>query len=364
MTDVAARCGVSYQTVSRVINEMPEVAEATRTRVLRAIEQLGYRPNMTARHLVSRRSTVLGHVSFATGLYGPSQTMVNVEESAKEAGYSVMFTGIADENVDEIRRAVNELCAHRVAGILIHLPLEIDLSMLRDLCQNVPLVAMDSDLGFKTSAVLFQQKGGSRLATQHLIKLGHRQIACLRASLAWRAARLRYQGWLLALKGAGLQPGPSVEADWSSRGGFDAAKDLLKNHWGKFTALVVANDQMALGAIRAFQEAGISVPQDISIVGFDDIPEAGFFLPPLTTVRQDFTRIGKLGVQCLLEEIDSGPGEARSYTVVPTLIERASTAAPPKKERAGASVKGRPRAGQKSKPSRTRGVPVLLRSNS
>ena len=333
MTDVAARCGVSYQTVSRVINEMPEVAEATRMRVLKAVAELGYRPNMTARQLVSRRSTVLGHVSFAMGLYGPSQTLVKVEEAAKDEGYSVMFAGIAEENVNEIRRAVNELCAHRVAGILIHLPLEIDLSMLRDLCQNVPLVAMDSDLGFKTSAVLVRQKSGSRMATQHLIDLGHRQIACLRASLAFRAARLRYQGWLAALKAAGLHPGPCVEGDWSSRGGFEAARELIRDHRGKFTGLVVANDQMALGAIRAFEEAGISIPRDLSIVGFDDIPESGFFLPPLTTIQQDFVRIGKLGVQCLLEQIRGRFTGTQTYTVVPTLIERASTAPPRRKER-------------------------------
>lgn len=342
MTDVAARCGVSYQTVSRVINNMPEVAEDTRARVLKAVQELGYRPNMTARHLVSRRSTVLGHVSFATGLYGPSQTMLNVEEAAKDAGYSVMFAGIAEENVDEIRRAVNELCAHRVAGILIHLPLEIDLSMLRNLCQNVPLVAMDSDLGFKTSAVLVKQKSGSRMATQHLIDLGHRQIACLRASLAYRAARLRYQGWLSTLKAAELNPGPCVEADWSSRGGFEAARELIKNHWGKFTALVVANDQMALGAIRAFREAGASIPDEISIVGFDDIPESGFFLPPLTTVQQDFVKIGKLGVQCLLEQIGSGGAGLRTYTVVPTFIERASTAPGPRARLKPARKKGGP----------------------
>ena len=160
MTDVAARCGVSYQTVSRVINQMPEVAEATRDRVLRVITQLGYRPNMTARHLVSRRSTILGHISFPIGLFGPSQTLVNIEESANQAGYSVMFSGIVEPNISEISRAVNELCAHRVAGILVYLPLEMDLSMLRDLCQNIPVVAMDSDLNFKTGAVLVQQKNG------------------------------------------------------------------------------------------------------------------------------------------------------------------------------------------------------------
>ena len=339
MTDVAARCGVSYQTVSRVINEMPEVAATTRTRVLRAIEQLGYRPNMTARHLVSRRSTVLGHVSFAIGLYGPSQTMVNVEESAKKAGYRVMFTGVVEPDIGEIYRAVSELCAHRVAGVLVYLPLEMDLSMLRGLCQNFPLVAMDSDLNFKTPAVMVQQKTGSRIATEHLINLGHRQIACIRASLTWRPGRLRYQGWFSALKEAGLNAGPCVEGDWSPQSGFQAAQNLIKSHWGKFTALVVANDQMALGAIRALHEAGISVPNDISVVGFDDIPESGHFLPPLTTIRQDFTRIGKLGVQCILEQIRSGLRGTRTYTVIPTLVERASTARPQKKAQRGTRTK-------------------------
>ena len=341
MTDVAARCGVSYQTVSRVINEMPEVAEATRDRVLRVIAQLGYRPNMAARHLVSRRSTILGHISFPIGLFGPSQTLVNIEESANQAGYSVMFSGIVEPNISEISRAVNELCAHRVAGILVYLPLEMDLSMLRDLCQNIPVVAMDSDLNFKTGAVLVQQKNGSRIATDHLIGLGHQQIACIRASLAWRPGRLRYQGWLSALKEAGLDPGPCVEGDWSPQSGFRAAQRLIKDHWGQFTGLVVANDQMALGAIRAFHEAGIAVPEDISIVGFDDIPESGYFLPPLTTICQDFPRIGKLGIQCLLEEIRSGSRGPRTYVVVPALVQRASTAAPKKKsQRPGRSKNG------------------------
>ena len=328
MTDVAARCGVSYQTVSRVINEMPEVADATRTRVRRAIEQLGYRPNMTARHLVSRRSTVLGHVSFAIGLYGPSQTMVNVEESAKQAGYRVMFSGVVDPNINEISRAVNELCSHRLAGILIYLPLEIDLSVLRSLCQNIPVVAMDSDLNFKTTAVMVQQKSGSRIATEHLINLGHRRIACIRASQAWRPGRLRYQGWLSALKEARMIPGPCIEGDWSPLSGFQAAQTLIKDHWGEFTALVVANDQMALGAIRAFHEAGISVPDDISVVGFDDIPEAPYFTPPLTTVRQDFIEVGSRSLLALVRAIETGERAALTSKIPTELIVRASTAVP------------------------------------
>lgn len=127
--DVAAQSGVSYQTVSRVINEMPDVADATRQRVTKVLDRLGYRPNLTARHLVSRRSTVIGVVTFATGLYGPSQIVLNVERAARANGYNIMFAGIPEENVEEIHRAVDTLCAHRVAGILMHLPLEIDLRL-------------------------------------------------------------------------------------------------------------------------------------------------------------------------------------------------------------------------------------------
>jgi DNA-binding LacI/PurR family transcriptional regulator len=333
MMDIAARLGVSHQTVSRVINGMPDVAAATRVRIQKVLDEVGYRPNLTARHLVSRRSSVLGFVTFGIGLYGPSQTMLNIEQAAKEAGYNVMLAGIARENVEEIRRAVNELCAHRVAGILMHLPLEIDLALLRDLCRNVPFVAMDSDFGFEAPSVLVQQEGASRRATKHLIDLGHRHIAFLRAPLVWRAARLRYKGWSRALKAAKLVPGPCVEGDWSARSGYAAASELIKNHRGQFTALVVANDQMALGAIRAFEESGIRVPADVSVVGFDDIPEAECFRPPLTTMRQDFGTIGKLGVQCLLRQLSGDTSAPLISTVNPTLVKRQSTAPPATKHR-------------------------------
>ena len=333
MNDVAVYCGVSYQTVSRVVNSMPDVAPQTRSRVRKALEELGYRPNMTARHLVTRRSTVIGHVTFATGLYGPSQTMINLEEAAKRAGYSVMFAGISEENVEEIRHAVDELCSHRVAGILMHLPLQIDLRVLRNLCRNVPFVAMDSDFGFDAPSVLVHQEKASRLATKYLIKLGHRRIACLRAPLVWRAAQLRYEGWLKALKAARLHPGPCVEGDWSSRGGFAAGHELIKNHHGQFTALVAANDQMALGAVRAFEEHGIHVPGNVSVVGFDDIPEAEFFRPPLTTVKQDFVTIGKLGVQMLIEQLSGVALSPRVRIVTPTFVKRCSTSVPPSSRR-------------------------------
>lgn len=330
MTDIAALSGVSYQTVSRVVNGMPDVADTTRERLLKIMSEVGYRPNVTARQLVSQRSSVVGVVTFGTGLYGPTQIMVNLEQSVKELGWSVMFCGIAEESVNEIRRAVNELCSHQVAGVLIHLPIQIDLQHLKDISRNLPLVAIDSDFSFKAHSVFVNQEQGSRLVTRHLIALRHVRIAYLRAPLIWRAARLRFRGFLKELESARLKPGPIIEADWSARGGFEATKELISAKPGEFTALVSANDQMALGAIRAIEEAEIPIPARISVAGFDDIPEAAYLRPPLTTVRQDFASLGKLSVQCLLDQLDN-PGRApRNRTIRPTLIERASTTFAPK----------------------------------
>ena len=326
MTQVAALSGVSYQTVSRVVNGMPDVANTTRERVLKVMSEVGYRPNVTARQLVSQRSSVVGVVTFGTGLYGPTQIMVNLEQSVKEIGWSVMFCGIAEESADEIRRAVNELCSHQVGGVLVHLPLEIDLQNLQDVCRNVPFVAVDSDFGFQAHSVFVNQEQGSRLVTRHLISLGHAKIAYLRAPLIWRASRLRFRGFLKELKASNLKPGPIIEADWSARGGFEAVRELLSAGGADLTALIAANDQMALGAIRAFEESGIKVPAKVSVAGFDDIPEAGYLRPPLTTVRQDFAALGKLSVRCLLDQLDNPKRTPRNRTIRPALIERQSTA--------------------------------------
>jgi len=325
MTDVAARCGVSYQTVSRVINEMPEVADATRTRVRRAIEQLGYRPNMTARHLVSRRSTVLGHVSFAIGLYGPSQTMVNVEESAKQAGYRVMFSGVVDPNINEISRAVNELCSHRLAGILIYLPLEIDLSVLRSLCQNIPVVAMDSDLNFKTTAVMVQQKSGSRIATEHLINLGHRRIAYIGKTARTRDAIERIAGYRAALDSAHLPIDPQLECagDFNEVDGYTATRALLALPEPP-TAIFAGNDRQAAGVYRALHEAGMTVPGDMSVIGFDNLPFTELLSPPLTTIHAPRLELGRTAAAMLLRLINGEPMEMPRVVLPTQFIERQS----------------------------------------
>jgi LacI family transcriptional regulator len=326
--DVAAQSGVSYQTVSRVINNMPDVAPKTRLRILNVMEDLGYRPNMTARHLVSQRSTVIGFVTWATSFYGPAQIMINVERAARETDYTLMFAGIRDATIDRIRRAVNKLCAHRVAGILMHLPFEMDLRPLREMCVNVPLVAVDCDLGFEAPAVHFRQEHGAYLATKYLLSLGHTRVAYLRGPMVWRVARLRYQGWLKAVNEAGQPPGPCIDGNWTSRGGFEATLKLLTEFRGEFTALAVANDQMALGAIRAFQERGLRVPQDVSVVGFDNLPEAEFFCPPLSTIKHDFVSIGTLSIRCLMDQLRGSRENAHAYTIEPTFVERLSATEP------------------------------------
>jgi DNA-binding LacI/PurR family transcriptional regulator len=201
--------------------------------------------------------------------------------------------------------------------------LQVDLRDLRDLSRNVPFVAVDSDFGFNAPSVIIDNELGSRIATRHLIERKHEKIAYLQGPPGWRASKLRYQGWQKELKTARFEPGPVVQGDWSAGSGFEATKKMLAKSWGKFTAVVVANDQMALGAIRAFQESGIRIPEDISIVGFDDIPEAGFFGPPLSTMKQDFAALGKLSVHCLVEHLNGG--QSGTYKIQPTFIERKST---------------------------------------
>ncbi|MBV9643404.1 MAG: substrate-binding domain-containing protein [Verrucomicrobia bacterium] len=328
--DVAALTGVSYQTVSRVINGMPEVSATTRARIQKVLAEVGFRPNLTARQLASKRSTTVGLVTFATNFYGPSQIMVNSEQASKEFGLTFMFSGILEPSTRDIRRAVDELCAHQVCGILIHLPWEVDLRDLQDVCRDVPIVAADSDFGFECPSVFINQELGSRKATRHLLQVGHKKVAHIRGPVLWRAAKLRYIGWQKELKAARLPLGPVVDGDWTAESGFKAAQELISNHWGKFTAIVVANDQMALGAIRAFEESSIRIPQKISLVGFDDIPEAGFFRPPLSTIKQDFASLGRLSIQCLMAKVDPSQPPLTNRTIQPFFIERASTAPPAK----------------------------------
>ena len=237
MKNVAALSGVSYQTVSRVINGMPDVSDRTRKRVQKVMKKVGFRPNMTARQLRSRRSTTVGLVTFATGYYGPSQVLTNSEQCVKELGFGFMFSGIVEESIDEIRRAVDELCAYQVCGILIHLPLQVDLRDLQDLSRNVPFVAVDSDFGFQAPSVVIDNEMGSRIATRHLIERHHREDRLFAGTARLASIQTALSGLAEGTEGCAARAWPSCPrrlVRWIGiRGGQENARQKLgKIHRG------------------------------------------------------------------------------------------------------------------------------------
>jgi DNA-binding LacI/PurR family transcriptional regulator len=326
MKDVAARAGVSYQTVSRVVNESPHVKLETHARVAEAMGELRYRPNNAARHLVSRRSRIIGFIGALT-FYGPVRVMVSVEQTAKKHGYNVMFAELPEVNPEEVRRAIDELCARQVDGIVILIPLDLEMEFLRDVCRDVPFIAIDVDLGSSLPSVLVDQDRGSLLAIRHLTGLGHRRIAFIRGPAGWRAARLRLDGWMKALKRARLASGPILEGDWTAKSGYQATQKLIRSHRGEFSAIVVANDHMALGVLSALGDNGIAVPNEISVIGFDGLPETKFYQPPLSTIYQDFAALGEVGVEYLLNMINLPDAGTMRYVLKPILVPRKSTKA-------------------------------------
>ncbi len=323
LNDVARASGVSHQTVSRVINDSPRVAAGTRARVLAKIDELGYRPNAVARLLVTGRSNTVGIISFGTGYYGPAQMVGSIERALKSRGYGFVFASIDALDLSSIREAIGELERHPIAGLLLVTPLlEADLEDVQALCQNLPFVMIDVRKGAALPSVLFDQAHGSALATRHLLELGHTKICEISGPLNWSGALERHQALLETLRGAGLKPGRGVEGDWTAEGGYGAAKALLDE---SFSALVVGNDQMALGAVAALHERGLRVPEDVSVVGFDDVPEARFYRPPLTTVRQDFEELGERSAAFVLDLIETPRASTEQHLLCPELVVRSST---------------------------------------
>jgi len=327
LNDVAARCGVSYQTVSRVVNNSPLVTEKTRALVLKAIAELDYRPNLAARRLATRRSSVIGMVSTEMTYYGPARVMVSVEETARRNGYNLMLVGVERPNKAQLTTAINDLCEHQVDGFVFGVRLGRSVDSVRKLCRGAPFVTLDAGPADGLPTVVVDQQYGVQLATRHLLDLGHRQIAHIAGPPGWSASRERRKGWAQTLVEAGLEPGLCVDGDWSPESGYAAAGRLL-DFGARFTAIVSANDHMALGAIRALGTRGIRVPEDISVVGYDDLPESGFFEPPLTTVHHDFAGQGARSVEVLLRMLNREPGESPLEVLRPELVIRESTATP------------------------------------
>ena len=325
MADVAKLAGVSLQTVSRVINDSPHVRDETRARVQDAMRKLEYRPNPVARALVTGRSRTLGVVSFDTTLYGPASTLFGIERAAHEADYFVSIVSLRSLTSAAVVSAVERLRDQGVDGILVVAPQESATQALLHLPEDVPVVAAEAGPDDSVPLVAVDQVQGARLATQHLLDLGHKTVWHISGPSDWLEAEDRVNGWRQTLDAAGASAPPVLVGDWSARAGHELGRELVER--GDVTAVFVANDQMALGLLRALHEAGRRIPGDISVVGFDDIPEAAYFTPPLTTVRQNFNEMGRRSLLLLLEQIDRGVRVPRRETVPPELIVRASSAA-------------------------------------
>lgn len=325
MADVAARAGVSHQTVSRVVNGHPSVAPRTRERVEQAIAELGYRPNIAARALVTGSTRTIGLVTVKINQYGPAQTMIGLEKAARAAGYSVSVSILDDATAGAMREAVDTLVSQRVDAIVALSTYDDAAEALSVLDAPVPLVAVQVGGGEERPAVGVDQVTGARLATRHLLALGHRTVHHVAGPLDSQEARGRIEGWRTELEAAGARVPEFLRGDWTPSSGYSAGSQLAERMRAgdDVTAVFLANDQMALGLLAAFHERGIEAPEDVSVVGFDDLPEAPYFTPPLTTVRQDFAELGRRGVQLVLARLQGTDMHLRA--VPAQLVVRAST---------------------------------------
>lgn len=325
LEDVAHVAGVSHQTVSRVVNNHPNVSTATREKVESAIAELGYRRNTAARSLVTRRSQTIGVLASDLSQYGPAHTLLGVEQAARDAGYFVSIAALREVTKEGILKAVSHFTDQVVEGIVVLVPHADTAKALAELNLSVPVVAIGASGNSSVSGAMVDQCHGARLAVGHLIEQGHRRIAHVCGPPGWTDSAKRAAGWREAMRDAGLDDALLLEGDWSAGSGYDIGRKLAAKC--PVTALFVGNDQMALGVLRAFAEANVRIPQEVSVVGFDDQPESGYFTPPLTTVRQDFEELGRRCVDGMLRGIEQGAA-ADPIVVTPQLVLRASTAPP------------------------------------
>jgi LacI family transcriptional regulator len=332
--DVASRANVSPGTVSNVLTGKRPVSTATRARVTQAIEELGYHPNILARSLINRRSETLAVVASGLEYFGPSQTIVGIEREADELGYSVLLRLIHWSDDRQAALTLDALAGRQVDGIIWAVP-EIGQNrawVSRSRLEKLPPIVFVSMAGVPgVTSVSVDNRAGARLATEHLVAEGRRCIGFVGGPPDWWEARQREVGWheMLQAAGAAVSPDLRIDGNWSAASGENALLCLLSRQ-PRLDAVFAANDQMALGVLRAAHLSGCKVPDDIAVVGFDDLPEAACFWPPLTTVRQRLLDVGRQSTRLLSAMIDAratGREEAHPCENVlqPELIVRESS---------------------------------------
>jgi len=321
--DVAELAGVSHQTVSRVLNNHSSLKPETREKVERAIVQLEYRPNQAARQLVTSKSRLIGLLVSGTELYGPSGILKSIESEARTEGYFVVTISVLSREPKSWLGAIDQLRGLNIDGIItVALPREVIDEVERAL-PDAALVVVDTEPSKDFDVINIDNLNGGILATEHFISLGHEQIAHICGPESQYEAEQRKSGYLKVIKKAKLKP-QILQGDWSTSIGLELGLELFSQKVPP-TAVFCANDHLALGVIKAASLKGLRVPHDVSIIGFDDIPEAQFLIPSLTTVKQDFIELGKIVISRVLENL-KGESSHETLLVQPTLTVRDSTA--------------------------------------
>ena len=321
--DIARRADVSYQTVSLVINNKPGVSEKTRKRILRLMDELDYRPNRAAQMLTTNRSNTL-ELIVVDVFYGGrlADSTKNMAHTAKEAGYSLL---VSETDTDGLGAALDNAASRMVDGAVMYAPrLRLNDEALRDLCKGIPVVRRDYVPGSRLAWVGFDQVYATRLATEYLIRLGHRHIAAIPPTSALHNGYWRYTTWKNVLLENGLTLGPAFEGDYSIRSGYEAAHRIVDTG-EPFTAILVGTDNMALGALRALRERGLQIPDDVSVVGFDNTEFSIYLEPPLTTVDFKFAKQDEMAIKYLIEIIADPDMELHQRVLMPDLVVREST---------------------------------------
>jgi DNA-binding LacI/PurR family transcriptional regulator len=323
LMEVAAVAGVSHQTVSRVLNNSPSVARDTRAKVLAAIEQLGYRRNHAARTLITRRSGRIGMISAHLEFHGPRSLATAVQEAVYKAGYEFSLVGISALTRESFKGAFDRMRDDDVEGLVVALPHVLAVELMPSRRVLLPTVIVQGVEAGQVMAAGIDQELGAAKATRHLLDLGHRRIVHVSGQLEWVEAQQRIAGWRRAHDERNLLPGQLIQGDWSAASGFEAGLRIALDE--EVTAVFAANDAMALGVLHAMHSAGRSVPDSISVVGFDDSPEAALFWPALTTVNQDFAQQGRNAVDLTMRAL-AGERAPKVDLIQPALNLRASTA--------------------------------------
>lgn len=324
--DVARLAKVSHQTVSRVINNNPSIRPETKNRVLKAMQSLDYRPNQAARALASAKTKMLGILASDTVFSGPASMVHEMELAARAQGYFTVVCGIDPSSQSSVKDGVAHLRRLGIEGVAIITPHSEVVEFVRANLVGIPVVTLDSMYRMDELAVSVDNFSGGASATQHLIDLGHRNILHVSGPTNWFEATSRAAGYTSTMLAAGLTP-QIVEGDWNIATGFTIGMQL-DFETKDLTAVFFANDRMALGLLHACRIRGISVPEQLSVVGFDDLEETAYSWPPLTTMRQDFTTLGKRAMSLLLQELE-GTTIKKTDRLIPELVLRESTQAPP-----------------------------------